>query len=354
MAPSVSPGHTAWQTSGEGDNLIVYLPQNLETLGDNPLSRAAFAACKVLRPQYMLADNDQSDMEYDKKVQLYLNGVAWALNVNDANALHPYQDVSGAMGHGFYWICHRALETKTKAGAWWAKGTPWHLTKGLTGKAWSSDLDATTKSVNSLLSRAAAMLDINPTWHTWFRPRDSFLGRELKKALPHKKVGILQEEESARLGRRFKLVVSEYENLLKDLLVPTIGMLPNLATRMRDVGKSLTPLASLVDSIISFRAGLIYPSNKKANKIAKKRPIRELIRELPFDKYVLSMDPTQLEGYKPFQIADLEDEPTEAQLQKWSDAFNKRISALETKLRDDPYLDFIRDWANIFSSNYVR
>jgi hypothetical protein len=206
------------------------------------------------------------------------------------------------MGHGYYWVCHHALERHTSTGTWWAKGSPWHPTKGLTGKAWSSDLDATTKSVNSLLSRAAHQLDINANWSTWFRSKESFLGKEIRKALPHKGTALINGEEAQYIESTHSRGIQQYRELLNSLDNPDLPLVQGLSRRIKEVGESLRPLATLCDRVISHRITHVYPSEKRARRTALKRPLREVIEGLGFKQYIYCFDPSVIGDKKPFSL----------------------------------------------------
>jgi len=292
----------AWSTTMEDGRLTVYLPQNLESLGDNPLVLAGLAACYALKPNFELADESHpSDQEFEKKQELYLSGLAWALREGEG-MLPPYHDASGAMGHGFYWVCHHALETKLNSGTWWAKGSPWHLTKGMTGKAWSSELDAMTRRVNSLLSKAAASLDVKTNWATWVRSKESFLGKEIKKSLPHIGTELLTEPEKEYISSRFDGPIRQYNSLLDGFDNLTMPYIMGLAKNIKAVGSLLRPLSILCDEIISHRISNVYPREKRARRLALKRPIRELIQELDSPHYISTFDPSVLGGRKAFTV----------------------------------------------------
>jgi hypothetical protein len=278
----------------------VYLPKNLESVADSPLAQAAIAACYVLQPHFEFSYDDHEDTQkFDKKQIAYLSGIAWALH-SDERVLPPYLDVSGTMGHGYYWVCHHALEWHLKASTWWAKGSPWHPTKGLTGKAWSNDLDATTRSVNSLLSRAAHQLNINVNWPSWFRSKESFLGREIRKSLPHKGTALFHHEELQYLETTHGRGIQEYKNLLEALDNPTLPFVKSLAGRIKEVGEALKPLSNVCERVISHRITHVYPREKRARRAALKRPLKEVMEGLPFQQYIFCFDPGIIGDKRPF------------------------------------------------------
>lgn len=293
----------AWSHIGVGENLIVRLPSNFESLGDDPLAQAAIAACEVLRPQYELATEPMSTSEYDAKVQMYLAGVSWGLHGNGGK-LVKYQDVSGALGHGFYWVSHRALESQLGAAPWWAKGSPWHLTRGMTGKAWSSTLDSMTRRVNALITKAAGCLDITENATSYIRSKESFLGKEIRKSLPHVRTDLLTPEEKSYLSTRHAGPIAAYERLMDKISNPSLNDLAGLAKEFRDVGHSLQSLSVSVDTTVSHRISHLYPTEKRARIAARKRPVRELIEELDIDKYVNLFDPAALGGKRTFRLPD--------------------------------------------------
>jgi hypothetical protein len=301
----------AWSHIGEYPNVVVRLPTNFESLGDNPLAQAAIAACEVLQPRYELATEEMATSEPDAKVQMYLAGVSWALHGNGGK-LVKFHDVSGALGHGFYWVSHHALETKLGSAPWWAKGSPWHLTRGMTGKAWSSDLDSMTRRVNSLITKAAGRLDIRENATSYFRAKESFLGKEIRKSLPHVGTDLLTIEEKGYLSTRHAVHIEAYEALMDTLAHPAINDLAGLAKRVKEVGTGLRALSASVEAVVSHRITNLYPPEKRARIAARKRPIRELIDDLEFNKFVNLFDPAVLGGKRPFRLG----EPLEGEEQK--------------------------------------
>jgi hypothetical protein len=298
----------------------------MESLGDNPMVQAAVAACFVLQPIFEMGDDDHPDQDWDRKQTAYLSGVTWGLH-QEGRKLSPYHDTSGAMGHGFYWVCHQALEWQLKSGTWWARGSPWHPTRGLTGKVWSTDLDATIRRVNSLLSRAAHQLDCMSNWASWFRTKESFLGREIKKALPHKGTQLLVDFESQYLEQKFKAGISAYNELLKDLDEPNLGFVKSLGARIKQVGVSLQPLSGTVDRTVSHRITHVYPKERRARRDALKRPLKEVISGMSKRDYIFAFDPTILGDKRPFSVdVSSEDEEDFNWLEVRKD-YERRISA---------------------------
>jgi hypothetical protein len=336
----------AWTTSVEDGKLTVYLPQNLESLGDNPLVLPGLAACYALKPNFEWADEEHPPHQvFEKKQELYLSGVAWALREGEG-ALAPYHDASGAMGHGFYWVCHHTLEAKLNAGTWWAKGSPWHLTKGMTGKAWSSELDAMTRRVNALLSKSAASLRIDANWATWVRSKESFLGKEIKKSLPHTSTELLTEAEKEYLSSRFAGPIKQYRDLLAGFDNLTVPFIQGLAKRLKEVGSSLHPLSILCDEIISHRITNVYPREKRARRLALKRPIRDLIQELDNARYINVFDPGILGGRKPFSVYTAEgDVPDDIDLPLLRKQYQSTISGFKVQGNQSLY-NLCSSWAD--------
>jgi len=255
----------------------------------------------VLQPSFEETKQEMlATQEFDKKQSAYLSGIAWALHGDGTRTLPKYLDVSGSMGHGYYWVCHHALEWQTSTGTWWAKGTPWHPTKGLTGKAWANDLDATTKSVNSLLSRAAHQLDISANWSSWFRSKESFLGKEIRKALPHRGTALINSEEAQYIESTYVQAIQQYRELLASLDNPDLPLVKGLAGRIKEVGESLRPLATMCDRVVSHRITHVYPTEKRARRTALKKPLREVIEGLGYKQYIFCFDPSVIGDKKPF------------------------------------------------------
>jgi hypothetical protein len=319
---------TAWSVKQTDGGLIVYLPSNIESLGDDPMSQAAIAACYVLRPKFEVSTEEVELKELDKKAQSYFSGIAWALH-EGGTTMPPYRDVSGALGHGYYWACHSALEWQLKSGTWWAKGTSWHPTKGLTGKAWSKDLDATTRNVNSLLSRAAHAQSVTTNWASWFRSYESFVGREVKKSVPHQNTEIISSVEKGYLNSKHDAAIRAYNELLRKLKDPTLQDLRGLAAEIKSVGQLLTPLSTLCDTVISHRMSSVYPKSKGDRRKALKRPLKEVIKELGVAQYIFVFDPLVLGGQKPFRIENPEDlEVDELPWPLITESYNRKISSV--------------------------
>jgi hypothetical protein len=235
------------------------------------------------------------------------------------------------------------LESKLKAGTWWAKGSPWHPTKGLTGKAWSDSLDATTRSVIALLSRAARELNVNTSWASYFRAPESFRGKEIRKQLPGKDTDLLYGNEKDYLSHVHARSVTLFESLMADLKDPTIPILKGLGVRIRELGESLKPWAILVDGVIGHRIKSTYPSDRKAKKAALKRPIKEVINELDIRTYVYAFDPITLGGEKPFRLGYDDLEPDEIPWQEVHLSYNRRIAAMRQAGKDG-LADLMNSW----------
>jgi hypothetical protein len=293
---------------------------------------AGLAACYALKPRFDLADEEHPpDQVFEKKQELYLSGIAWALREGEGK-LPPYHDASGAMGHGFYWVCHHALEAGLNAGTWWAKGSPWHLTKGMTGKAWSSELDAMTRRVNALLSKSAAGLKTDSNWATWVRSKESFLGKEIKKTLPHIGTELLTEPEKAYLSSRHAGPIKQYNELLDGFTSLTGPFIQGLAKKIKAVGSSLHPLSIQCEEVISHRITHIYPKEKRARRIALKKPIRELIQELSPGHFVSVFDPSVLGGRKAFSVLTAEGElPDEIHLPQFRKQYESTIHGFKAQ-----------------------
>jgi len=73
-----------------------------------------------------------------------------------------------------------------------------------------------------------------------------------------------------------------------------------LAGRIKEVGESLRPLATLSDRVISHRITHVYPSEKRARRAALKRPLREVIEGLGFKQYLFCFDPSVIGDKRPF------------------------------------------------------
>jgi hypothetical protein len=287
------------------DRPIVYLPTNMESAADNSLAIAAVSAINSLGAavEFATTKTEVDWAQLDKKVGMYLAGVSWGLNhkVNGKGSLQPFSQVSGPMGHGFYWVAHTAMQNQYGS-SFWAKGTGWHMTKGLTGKAWDNTLSSTQTRIIALCSRAARSLNCSENWHSWFRAKESFLGSELKKSLPHMRVGIITQPESNYLATRFAASIQQYNSAKAMLDSPTEESLRTLGDVLKNAGQSLQSLELTVNRVIQLRVSVLYPTNKKEKKAALKRPIVDLIGELDTIDQLERFDPALLGGYKPFYV----------------------------------------------------
>jgi len=292
-----------------------------------------------------MSDEDHPSQDWDVKQTAYLSGIAWALHT-EGRKLPPYRDVSGAMGHGYYWVGHHNL-LHLGASAWWAKGQPWHPTKGLTGKAWSDTLDATTRRVNSLLSRAATKLDYTTNWATWFRSKESFLGNEIKKALPHKGTQLITELEAQYMDSQFKNGIEAYNKLLQGLDYPTIPFVTALANRIKEVGQALRPLNDAVEKVISHRINAIYPSGKREKRLAQKSPLKDLIARLSKTKYIFAYDPCILGGMRAFHVDTSATDEEDLDWYKLRQDYERRVDAIR-KMGGNALASLCSTWADEF------
>jgi len=318
-----------WSVEPRGDRIVVYLPKNLEALADSPLHQAAVAACYVLKPVYEFSDYDSEAHELlDKKAISYLQGLSWALHDGEGS-LAVYRDVSGAMGHAYYWVGHQALLQEFKSTTYF-RGSSWHPTKGVTGKAWSSDLDKSTRSIFALVSRAAKVLKVEKNWKSWFRTKESFLGKEIKKSLPHEGTDILTVAEKEYLSIHYNEAVRKYKDFLMQLSFPSEEMISSLPDKFKEVGRSLQPLCEAVDKTISHRLSSAYPDNRRERMKARKKPIKEVLSELDTTTYIYVMDPLVLAGMKAFRIDNPDDLPTdELPWTEYHTIYKRRIDSVE-------------------------
>lgn len=183
-----------------------------------------------------------------------------------------------------------------------------------------------------MVTRASKSLSIEGSWKTWFRSKESFLGKEIKKSLPHTGTDILSRSEKDYLSTFYRQPIEEYEKLLNELRSPTKELVLCLSDKIKEVGKSLQPLSEAVDRVLSHRLSSAYPQNKRERLKARKRPIREVLSELDTARYIYVMDPLVLAGTKPFRI----DNPDEAPMEDlhWTElnaSYEKRIHSIESK-----------------------
>lgn len=201
------------------------------------------------------------------------------------------------------------------------------MTKGLTGKAWDNTLTSLSTRIIALCSRAARALNCSANWQSWFRAKESFLGSELKKSLPHLKIGIISQPESDYLSTRFASAIQQYNNAVNTLVSPTETCLRDLGNVLKRAGQSLQPLELTVNRVIQFRVSVLYPTGKREKKIALKRPVIDLISELDQTDFIERFDPALLGGYKPFYVQ------ARGQSQDIDDYLQQVRLAYETRVR---------------------
>jgi hypothetical protein len=287
----------------DGNNYII-VPSNLASLVDNPLVIAIVAASKVLNMQPVLSSRTyDSTIEYDKKQKMYLYGVAWGLNSDKKGSLQEYSKVSGPMGHGFYWVAHTAIQSQIGS-SFWAKGKGRNPTLGTTGKAWAKEICQEDRRAFSILRQAAASLDVNQAWPSYLRPKESFLGREIKKELKFLKSGLLRPEEVEWINQTFPGARAAREQALEavDSKEPDLDKIRNLSSLMKAAGTACQKPEILADRIIGHRINLIYPRGKRERKNALKRPLKDLIEEMDPESFIKAFDPTVLAGVKAYQV----------------------------------------------------
>jgi hypothetical protein len=320
----------------ESDDWKVYLPPNLESGADCPLIQTAIAAITLLDPAHVELSTKDFELEaIDKKVGNYLTGVAWALTEGKTQ-VPPYRDVSGHLGHGYYYVCHAALGRSNAKCTKYLKGVPHHFTRGLTGKAWSNDLSQLTARISNLVSKAIGMKKDLIHADTWIRPKESFIGRDIKKSLPHKATKVLTEDEVRYLEHRFPAAIKSYTGMMDRLGKLDFSDLATLEEDLADVGKRLKDLTMCVDKLVTHRMSNIYPDNKREKRSAQKKAISTLISELSLDRYIYVFDPVVLAGKKAFRMPEQKQgEPEYAWIIRCHIEYEKSISTLK---QTDGYL----------------
>jgi len=317
-----------WAFSGEGETLTVYIPSNLEEVADDPLALVGIAAIKVLNPIVLVSHHKMTPVDHDKKVAAYLSGIAWALNEGD-NKLPSYHNVSGAMGHGFYYACHAILRARLEAGDWWCRGTSWHFVKGMTGKAWSSDLDAVTRRISALVTKACGVKVLDNRASSWLRDRDSFIGHEISKTLPGAGSKILRGYEQDYLQHHFNIVIARRNQLLAGFSNPSDTFIKGLSDCIKELGQMTKPWSTLVDSITTHRMSRIYTAKTKAaKKKALGTPMETLIANLGIEVYLEAFDPATLMHKRAFKASDmLESEDPNQYVNRLQDEYNNRTAS---------------------------
>jgi hypothetical protein len=61
---------------------------------------------------------------------------------------------------------------------------------------------------------------------------------------------------------------------------------------------------SIVDKIVSHRASLLYPKEKRQKKAAKKKTVQSLLEDLDLGQYITVLDPSIIKGFRPFRLDD--------------------------------------------------
>jgi hypothetical protein len=279
---------------------MVFVPGNLEALADSPVALACVAACKtlkaVLAPTAVAAEMN----EVDKKVGAYLSGVAWALS-DEGNQVLPYRDLSGPTGKGFYWVAHHAMDTR-KLGAMWAKGNTWHLTRGISGKAWLKNPTSELSAVIALLSKAASTLQLTANWKSWARKSDSYLGHELKKSLPTKGTDLITANEKIYLHAKHAQAITAYEQCIAFIDHLSYDTITQLGETIRVASKGLAAMTQEVDKLTSIRLTSLYPPDTKRTKNQKKKSVTALISEMAKPDVFSLFDPSILVGHRPFKV----------------------------------------------------
>jgi len=344
VGAGASTDRLAWSALTEGDETTVFIPLNLESQADNPLALAALAASISLGAKFEYATEGMADSTLDKKAKAYLTGVSWGLSA-EGKHVPQYQEVSGPTGAGFYWVCHRGLETVTGS-TWWARGAPKHLTQGITGKTWSKSLDPVIRRIESLITRAASKKD--PVLHarTWLRSKESFLGAEVRKALPTHGTTIISQTEKDFLHSKFINAITLYNNVFADFSDPNIALIQGLKDRFDALGKSMRPFAYAVERITSHRMSKLYPAQKgkkQKDRTSLATKIGQLSREETFNIF----DPlVVLDDFSPFKYkddTDFEDAEASANIAK------QYVNVLTSKFRasriSESYAEQCKSWA---------
>jgi hypothetical protein len=216
--------------------------------------------------------------------------------------------------------------------SWWAKGSPWHFTKGLTGKAWSKDLDATTTCASALVSYACQCVPIGSQLTSWCRIKESFVGHELRKSLQLRGSNVILEEEAQYLEHHFAAPLAAYNHALDGLDNPNPDILKGLDKHIKKVGHDLVDLSVKVDTVTSHRMSVLYPKEGKKKQKGPVVPIKERIRLLSNEDWIFAFDPSIWAGYSPFRIT--EDKDGNPDFKSSAVDYKRRISTIEKQGND--------------------
>jgi hypothetical protein len=287
--------HPPWSVQETNDALHIWVPENLESFGDDYLVIAAIEAIFLLQQTktvvLITTDEDQPRKYKDtqNKVSLYFSGMACALKARHIQSNPKY---SGAFGKGYNWIVFKWFEH--------AKVNSVFLTGGVTspqmiasGSAWGDQLSGSTNRLIALCRRGAGALQVDGIAQ-WLRPFESLRGKEIKKDLKHKRVGILSKMECDYLCSRYPEVLDEYWKFAEELKTADLAFARNLPQRITKVNMASAIPESIANRVVQQRLNVLLPPQKRAREKALKKPILALIEEMEPEVYIETFNPAMV------------------------------------------------------------
>jgi hypothetical protein len=280
----------------------VAIPNNLESFADDMQGIAVCAALMVLQNNIEMVVTgewpiSQRISSLQKKTIQYFGGIAHALR-HSVTKDPPKGGYSGAFGEGYYFVINQWMESNNIAGTYLnGKSSP--PSKYWAGSAWSTKTPQELQRLEALIRRAAKALNLSAKATLYFRTVTQLEGHGIKQDVPWSKVGILTQDESDFLGRKYqagKQLLDELKNQLKPENV-TINVIQTLPNKVREVSLSLKEASLVVDRTTTLRfkalnAGL----SKRELQNASKVPIGTRLASMDIITRISYFNPVALTG----------------------------------------------------------
>jgi hypothetical protein len=335
----------AWSVQETDGKLLIWVPKNLESFGDDYLVIAGIEAIirleKTETVELLLAEDDSPRLykEGQSKVSLYFSGMSSALRT-DTIATNP--NYSGAFGKGYNWIVFKKFEAANVNVAF-LSGKPPSPQKIASGSAWGDQLSGSTNRLIALCRRGAATLTIAKPAQ-WLRSYESFRGKELKKDLRSQRVGILSREEINHLAGRFPGITEAYTSFEEQLKYATIPWMVDLHTHIGQVNRSSAGVEAIANNIIQQRLSSILPQNKKQRERSLKKPMAVLIEELDGEDYINFFNPAMADS-KPRFVVDIDRLKVDNVLPLTTkDMLIHQYGEYAKSITDDKYRQYCTSW----------
>jgi hypothetical protein len=241
----------------------------------------------------------------DKAVNNYLSGILWSLSVAKENKELPYATKTGGpMGHGYAFVARLAIES-VGVKTWWAKLPSWSFSIGTTGKAWDSKTPDYMRRIEALVRHAAKRIKVDKSFLSYKKPFAALLGKEVKSDLNFLKKGILRPYEIEYLQEKYKKPLDDYNHLKgKYESITDIKELSSFIDVIVLTNSGLKEPCTIADKLVTHRALILYPKDRKARKNALKKTIESLLEEMDLSTYIMCMDPSIMKGFRPFRLDD--------------------------------------------------